>query len=149
MDNHNEDLKFHIESHMEHTLSSNLLWSTFVKWHVDIIQQRLFLDNKRLDEWVTVERLNLQKVQLPKLDEKKKNGPLSASSSHPSKSKLNPSKVNKQQKPNTESSSQQPAFLDDSTSSGTSPNVRNKNNPSNVPPTARKRKAKDEVIYLW
>jgi len=46
--------------------------------------------NKRLDEWVTLDRLNLEKIQPPKADEKKKSNV--TSSSQPTQSKLHPSK---------------------------------------------------------
>lgn len=122
----------------------------------------LFSDNKRLDEWVTQERLNLEKVQLPKVDDKKKS---SATSAAASKSKLNPSKSKQnhqqQSQPQTpQPSESQPATPSSSSAvdgdapiSGASTPTLNKIK-STGSLLGRKRKATEEVyfhtlIYLY
>uniref|UniRef100_A0A7M5UFL3 histone acetyltransferase n=1 Tax=Clytia hemisphaerica TaxID=252671 RepID=A0A7M5UFL3_9CNID len=114
--------------------------------------------NKRLDEWVKQDRLNLEKVQLPKVEEKKKS---SSASTATSKSKQNPSKSKQNQsqsQPTTQSASTpQPSQHSESQPVNSSSGADNSENGGLSTPTSqarnksagslinRKRKANDEV----
>lgn len=112
--------------------------------------------NKRLDEWVAQTRLNLEKVQLPKVEDKKKSSAASSASTSKSKSKLNQSKSKQQNnsQPALASSSSQPpltpqqseslpvVLTENDASAALTPAV-NKNKAGNL--FGRKRKANDEV----
>ena len=114
------------------------------------------VDNKRLDEWVAQTRLNLEKVQLPKVEDKKKSSAASSASTSKSKSKLNQSKSKQQNnsQPALASSSSQPpltpqqseslpvVLTENDASAALTPAV-NKNKAGNL--FGRKRKANDEV----
>ena len=115
-------------------------------------------DNKRLDEWVTQKRLNLEKVHLPKVEDKKKSSAASSAASK-SKSKQNTSKskqnnsshsqpvsLSSSQPSSSQQSESQPVLseVDGSTST---PTTINKNKSGNL--FGRKRKANDEVSISY
>lgn len=103
----------------------------------------LISDNKRLDEWVSVDRLNLDKLQPPKIEEKKK----SATSSQSQSLSKNQSKQNLSK--NQQQSLSQPLATPNSPDvepvNGTM--VRNKSS-NNLFGRKRKGAPIDEVKYL-
>ena len=114
-----------------------------------------------MDEWVTQKRLNLEKVKLPKVEDKKKSSAASSAASK-SKSKQNPSKSKQNNSSNSQpvssSSSQPPSsssqqsesqpVLSEVEAGSSTPTAINKNKSGNL--FGRKRKANDEVYsYFW
>ena len=108
------------------------------QWNFHLKLHNSSLDNKRLDEWVTVERLNLSKIQPPKAEDKKKVA-VSSSSHYSAKSNL--------EKCKSQSSNSQPSssLSEIDGVNDTSAPVRNK---STGAITCRKRKGGNEEVKL-